>query len=883
MNVRTSSDRNGTAWRLAALFCVVGLTLAGCGGDDGVNIANDQKADPVVLDFPIAYVRGPLPVDVNDPTQLVFPDSRELIRFDLGNDLWFRDRASPSTQDRNLTFIETQGIGDARDVEVSIDGTRFLFAMRGPADLNLDLDDPAQPTWNIWEYDITTDQLRRIIASDITAEAGHDIAPHYLPDGRIVFSSTRQRQSRAILLDEGKPQYAAVDEDRNEHAFMLHVMDDDGSNIMQTSFNQSHDMDPFVLASGEIVFTRWDNMGSNNAMHLYKMSPDGTNTQLVYGANSHDTGTNGSTIQFLSPKEMQDGRVMVIARPFNGTEFGGDLLAIEVPDYIENTQPKVSNIGILNGPAQTRAVINDVRTDTMISPGGRFSAAYPLWDSTDRMFVSWSQCRLEDPLTLVILACTATNLADPNLVAADPLYAIWLYDMSNNTQLPVVVPEEGFIYTDVAAAQPRTNPSVIFDNIGDPTLIAENAAILHIRSAYDIDGTDVATPDIATLADPAVTMADQRPARFLRVVKAVSLPDQDTLDFRNTAFGRSAQQGMREIVGYAPIEPDGSVKVKVPAEVPLAVSVLDVNGRRVTQRHQAWIQLRPGEERDCGGCHDGNSGLSHGSDEAFASVNPGAPVAGQPFPNTDPTIVPDQGESMAEARARNSCANDQCNALNMTMDVVFDDVWTDPVAAGRAPDAPFAYLYTDLSTPAPVNNTQCLTTWSALCRTVINYDDHMHPIWEVVRQIIDPADGVTVLADNTCTLCHNTLDAAGMAQIPAGQLDLTGGPSADEADHQTSYRELLFTDNEQELNNGALQDVLVQVGVDQNGNPIFATVPVAPSMSVAGANASGTFFSRFDTGGTHEGYLTPAELRLIAEWLDIGGQYYNNPFDAPLN
>ena len=74
--------------------------------------------------------------------------------------------------------------------------------------------------------------------------------PHYLPDGRIVFSSTRQRQSRAILLDEGKPQFAAQDEDHNEPAFVLHVMDADGSDIHQISFNQSHDLDPAVLDDG---------------------------------------------------------------------------------------------------------------------------------------------------------------------------------------------------------------------------------------------------------------------------------------------------------------------------------------------------------------------------------------------------------------------------------------------------------------------------------------------------------------------------------------------------------------------------------------------------------------------------------------------------------
>ena len=83
---------------------------------------------------------------------------------------------------------------------------------------------------------------------------------------------------------------------------------------------------------------------------------------------------------------------------------------------------------------------------------------------------------------------------------------------------------------------------------------------------------------------------------------------------------------------------------------------------------------------------------------------------------------------------------------------------------------------------------------------------------------------------------------------------------------------------------GALQPVIVQVDTDPDtGDPIFDTVNVPPSMSVGGALASPRFFDRFATGGTHAGYLTNAELKLIAEWLDIGGQYFNNPFDAPLN
>ena len=113
----------------------------------------------------------------------------------------------------------TQGLGAIRDVEIAYDGSSVVFAMRTPVDLNLALDDENQPTWNIWEYVFDTQELRRVIPTVLTAEIGHDIAPHYLPDGRIIFSSTRQLRSNAVLLDEGKPQFEAFDEDNNEPAF----------------------------------------------------------------------------------------------------------------------------------------------------------------------------------------------------------------------------------------------------------------------------------------------------------------------------------------------------------------------------------------------------------------------------------------------------------------------------------------------------------------------------------------------------------------------------------------------------------------------------------------------------------------------------------------
>ena len=210
-----------------------------------------------------------------------------------------------------------------------------------------------------------------------------------------------------------------------------------------------------------------------------------------------------------------------------------------------------------------------------------------------------------------------------------------------------------------------------------------------------------------------------------------------------------------------------------------------------------------------------------------------------------------------------------------SVDVVFDDAWTDPVASGRAKDASFAWRYADLTTLSPTS-LDCATRWSATCRIVINYQQLIHPLWSQPRLV--------GTVDRTCTTCHSPRDAANAIRVPAGQLDLSDGPADDDPDQFKSYRELLFTDNAQEVNMGALQDIQVVVGTDPvTGLPITQGVPVPASMAAGSARGSARFFSRMDPGGSHAGDLNDAERRLLSEWLDIGAQYYNNPFLAPVN
>lgn len=883
------------------IFAATILGLVGCGGGGsggGSSLSGaSQDADPVAIDYAIAYIRRRLPRAEN--SQLEVEDIYEPAAFHAGAALFVRERASSDARETDITSAVFAGDYDVKDISVSRDGSQLLFAMRAPEIENVG--DDEQPSWNIWRYDIASETLDRIITSDISAETGDDISPVFLPDGRIVFSSTRQRRSRALLLDDNKPQFSALTEDLSQPAFVLHVMDSDGSNIEQITFNQSHDLQPLVLTDGRILFNRWDNFGSSNSLSLYTVLPDGSGLSRYYGYHSQETGNVGATnlaesgaveAAFLHPQEMPDGRILVNLRAPEGVEFGGDIVVIDGAQYAEAfSEPEQE--GSLVG--QQSLAFKDILIDGEISSAGRYNSVYPFYDGTDRLLVSWSLCRLLEPETNLIRPCTDSWLAVEGIEEAEPLYGLWIYNFTDKTQLPIIKGQEGFMVTEGVTMEPRPVATFIPAKIPgidvDRDLIDDSLGVLHIRSVYDIDGMDSSISGITALSDPAQTLAADRPARFLRVVKAVGIPDRTVQNFDGSAFGRSRNQLMREILGYTPIQPDGSVRVKIPADTAFAISIVDAAGKRIDGRHQNWLQLRAGEVRQCSGCHTRDSEAPHGrADLEAASINWGAPTSNAPFQNTEPALLANMGETMAETMAR------IVGTPELIGDLEFTDVWTDPLV--RAKDVSIDLSYSDLMTPAPITSA-CQSQWNALCRAVVHYPTHIQPLWLNTRELLDGMGAL--IEDRTCISCHSPKDAMGQARVPLGQLDLSADQSPTNQSFAVSYVELLFNDNEQEVVDGVLLDRLIQAEdndgnllyrrddlgnlvLDGDGNPIPIMVPiaVASSMSVNGAMNS-RFFNVFDAGGTHDGYLDAAEMKLIAEWLDIGAQYYNNPFDAPLN
>ena len=151
------------------------------------------------------------------------------------------------------------------DVDLHFDGDRILFSMPGSHD-----------RWQIWELSLdgAAAEPRQVTSGEHPDVDNYDAC--YLPNGRIIFDSTR--------VFQGIPCVGGGNAVAN-----LCIMDTDGGNIRQLCFDQDHDWCPTVLNNGRILYTRWEYSDTPHYFSrlLFHMNPDGTNQTEYYGSNSY--------------------------------------------------------------------------------------------------------------------------------------------------------------------------------------------------------------------------------------------------------------------------------------------------------------------------------------------------------------------------------------------------------------------------------------------------------------------------------------------------------------------------------------------------------------------------------------------------------------------
>jgi hypothetical protein len=165
------------------------------------------------------------------------------------------------------TLFENPG-GSVRDPEVHYDAQKVLFSHR-PAGTD---------HYHLCEINLDGTGYRQL-----TSGPFDDYEPAYLPDGGIVFVSTRcQCWVNCWMTQVG----------------VLYRCDADGGNIQRLSHNPEHDNTPSVLPDGRILYTRWEYVDRSQVEfhHLWTISPDGSGEMAYYG-------------------NMHPGIVMIDARP----------------------------------------------------------------------------------------------------------------------------------------------------------------------------------------------------------------------------------------------------------------------------------------------------------------------------------------------------------------------------------------------------------------------------------------------------------------------------------------------------------------------------------------------------------------------------------------
>jgi len=190
------------------------------------------------------------------------------------------------------------------DVDLHWDADRLLFTMQG-----------SHNRWQIWEMvfkDGGTYEIQQATAGEEPDVNNYDAC--YLPDGRIIFDSTRCFQ--------GVPCVGGSDAVAN-----LCTMKADGTGVRQLCFDQDHDWCPTVLNNGRVLYTRWEYSDTPHyfARLLFHMNPDGTSQMQYYGSNSYWP----NSMFYARPIPGEPTKVVAIISGHHGVPRMGELVVFD--------------------------------------------------------------------------------------------------------------------------------------------------------------------------------------------------------------------------------------------------------------------------------------------------------------------------------------------------------------------------------------------------------------------------------------------------------------------------------------------------------------------------------------------------------------------------
>ena len=317
-------------------------------------------------------------------------------------------------------------------------------------------------------------------------------------------------------------------------------------NLRRLTFDQDANWNPVVMNNGRIMYTRWE---YTDLTHYYSrivmnMNPDGTEQKALYGSGSMFPN---STFD-VQPLPGHGSAFVGIISGHHGIARSGRLFLIDPAKARKGAAGMIQEI-----PHRNREIVELVKDELVNGVWPQFIKPTPL---NDKYFL------------------VAAKL-DPN-----DLWGIYLVDVFDNVTCLQKVEGEGYI-SPVVVSKKQTPPA-----IPDRVKLNEKEATVFIQDIYEGEGLK---------GIPRGTVKELR----LHAYEYAYVKTRSDHNWHGIQSGWDIKRNL----GTVPVEEDGSVIFKIPANTPISIQPLDKDGVAI-QWMRSWLTGQPGEVVSCIGCHE---------------------------------------------------------------------------------------------------------------------------------------------------------------------------------------------------------------------------------------------------------------------------------------
>lgn len=418
---------------------------------------------------------------------------------------------------------------------------------------------PEDAFYHLYEIQLDGTGLRQL-----TRGKYDDFDGRYLPDGRIVFLSTRRGQflqagSRTAGETLARPDLPDIyvrcggGPERPVAVYTLHTLNADRSAICAISPFEMFEWTPEIAADGSILYSRWDYIDRDNMpyMGLWAISPDGGNARIVYG---NYTRAPHCTFE---PKPIPGSHKIVFTASAHHAQTMGSLVLLD---------PSVD----LEGKAPITRLTPEVPFPE-IEAWPRTYYANP-WPLSERFhLVAWGYEGARVPGPAGWDRWHAVQRPDNGM-------ALYLFDSAGAREL---------LYTD---------PTI---SCGDPIPVRARPRPPVIASNISWDQAQEGRFLLSDVYQGLKTVK-RGDVRALRIV-AIPPKTHPTMNYPN--LGITRDDPGKWVLGTVPVEADGSAYFRVPSGVIVFFQALDADGLAV-QTMRSVTHVQPGQTLSCGGCHE---------------------------------------------------------------------------------------------------------------------------------------------------------------------------------------------------------------------------------------------------------------------------------------